>query len=634
MDLGQATALTPLHPNSRLKSVWTTLLVLSSVGFSHQNARATVPPYLEQPTSFPRPAEHQFPETQSFIARETPLPESVTLEWSMPAPVLDNQLAQVPETNQERFIQPDPNPPQPLEPEATPPVAEPQPPSPPPTPETSPANIQVNSITITGSTIFTTEDFAANIAELEGQKVSIDKLNALADTITERYLNGGYITSRAILNPDSLESGNIEIQILEGSIEKIEVEGTDRLANYVRDRVGLGASTPVNTGDLEEQLRLLRADPLFENIEASLRSGDQPGSSILVVRVTPTNPFVSSASIDNYSPPSVGSERFSLNATYRNPFGLGDVMDASFKTTLQGGSRTIDFAYRVPLNPMNGTLQLRTSVNWNNVIQGIGQVLDISGQSQLYEISFRQPLIRTPREEFALSAGFTYQTGQTFTFAGPFPFGFGPDSEGRSTTSVFKFGQDYVLRDVAGAWALRSQFNFGTGLFDATRNPEPVPDGQFFSWLLQGQRVQVLNENNFLIISADLQLANDGLLPSQQFVIGGGQSVRGYRQNVRAADNGFRFSIEDRITLQRDEAGAARFLFIPFFDMGWVWNVADNPNILQDRHFIAGIGAGFLWQPLERLSIKIDYGIPLVNLPDRGTNAQDDGFYFSVNYQF
>ena len=61
-------------------------------------------------------------------------------------------------------------------------------------------------------------------------------------------------------------------------------------------------------------------------------------------------------------------------------------------------------------------------------------------------------------------------------------------------------------------------------------------------------------------------------------MIGGGQSVRGYRQNVRAGDNGFRFSIEDRIILVRDEGGEPVFILAPFFDMGSVWNVGDNPN--------------------------------------------------------
>jgi hemolysin activation/secretion protein len=183
---------------------------------------------------------------------------------------------------------------------------------------------------------------------------------------------------------------------------------------------------------------------------------------------------------------------------------------------------------------------------------------------------------------------------------------------------------------------LRSLFSIGTGLFGATINPSPEPDGRFFSWLGQVQRVQILNENNFLIVGADIQLTPDSLLPSQQFVIGGGQSLRGYRQNIRAADNGVRFSIEDRITLERNEAGAAIFQLAPFFDAGIVWNVDDNPinPFLPSQRFLAGIGLGVIWEPQPRLTLRFDYGYPLVNLKDRGENAQDNGIHFSVRYQF
>ena len=215
------------------------------------------------------------------------------------------------------------------------------------------------------------------------------------------------------------------------------------------------------------------------------------------------------------------------------------------------------------------------------------------------------------------------------------PFGFGPDEDGISRTSVFKFAQEYIRRAPSGAWALRSQFRFGTGLFDATENASPIPDGQFFSWLGQVQRVQVLNQNNFLIYQLDLQLTPDGLLPSEQFVIGGGQSVRGYRQNILSADNGIRFSIEDRITILRDESQEPVLVLAPFFDMGAVFNVRDNPNsLVENQTFIAGLGLGLLFQPVKGFNIRIDYAPPPIDLDTRGDNAQDDGFHFSTSYSF
>ncbi|MER3589840.1 MAG: ShlB/FhaC/HecB family hemolysin secretion/activation protein, partial [Mastigocladus sp. ERB_26_1] len=189
-------------------------------------------------------------------------------------------------------------------------------------------------------------------------------------------------------------------------------------------------------------------------------------------------------------------------------------------------------------------------------------------------------------------------------------------------------------RDLQGAWAVRSQFNFGLDVFDATNNSSSAPDGSFFSWLGQIQRVQRLGRDNLLIAQADVQLTPDALLPSQQFLIGGGQSLRGYRQNARAGDNGFRFSVEDRIAILRDQGGLSNLQLAPFVDMGAVWNVSDNPNRLPDQTFLASAGLGLIWEPVPRLLMRFDYAVPFVDLSDRGNNAQDRGFNFSVTYNF
>ncbi len=526
------------------------------------------------------------------------------------------------------------------------------------------SKLKEQTIQIIGSTVFgvegatiTLQEFIENIKErtinsenlikiLEEQILEIrepfitsEKLENIAskisDAITQLYLNEGFLTSRAVR--DSVENGGLLIRVIEGELEKIEIQGLRRLnLGYVCSRVKIGADKPLNMPKLENQLRLLRANPLFENVAASLRAGSERGKSILVLRVTEADAFEGNLGIDNYSPPSIGSERLNLNLVYRNLTGIGDEISASYSPRIEtiDGTYSLELRYQVPLNPMDGTLQLRTSVDRNKVVQGAFEELDIRGESEQYEISYRQPLLRTPREELALSFGFVYRDGQTFAFGNPEPFSLGPDDDGVSRTSVFELGQEYTRRDVSGAWVFRSQFRFGTGLFDATENSSSIPDGQFFSWLAQMQRVQVLNDDNFLIIQGDLQLTPDSLLPSEQFVIGGGQSVRGYRQNVRAADNGLRFSIEDRLTVARNEGGESVFIVAPFFDLGYVWNVGDNPNPQFSQRFIAGLGLGLLWEPLKGLNLRLDYAPPLIDLDNRGNNVQDNGLNFSVNYQF
>lgn len=534
-----------------------------------------------------------------------------------------------------RFLQPTPIPPEVPEnnqPDTTtPPTPEIEEPSQPD------KSFLVKKIEVTPSTVLSQAELDSITQPFEGRSVTLQELAGVAQKITQFYLNRGYITSRAVLPDQTFANGVVQIRIIEGGVERIDIQGTRRVnPEYIRSRIRLAQLNPLRKDQLEDQLILLRADPLFKNVEGSLRPaepGSKIGQSILIVRVSEASPFRSALSVDNYSPPSVGSERFGVGLVYRNLTGLGDQITAAYNRSTTGGANLYDFNYRIPINPMNGTVQLRAAINDYRITDPQFDNLNIRGDSNLYELSYRQPLVRSPRQEFALSLGFTFQDGQTFVFDNrPFPFGIGPDENGVSRTSVFKFGQDYISRDPKGAWTLRSQFSLGTGLFDATINSNPNPDSRFFSWLAQAQRVQQLSNAQLLIVGLDMQLTPNSVLPSQQFVIGGGQSVRGYRQNARYGDNGLRFSIEDRITLQRNQAGAAVLQVAPFIDVGTVWNKSDNPNQLPRQRFLAGAGLGLLWEPLPRLNVRLDYGLPFVDLRDRGENVQDSGFYFSVFY--
>jgi hemolysin activation/secretion protein len=506
-------------------------------------------------------------------------------------------------------------------------------------PET-PQRIRVRKIKVVDSTVFTENDFNPVVKPFEERDLTLEEIRQAADAITQLYLNKGYLNSRAVpeTQQPATTDGIVVIRVIEGRLSEIDIEGTRRLnPSYIRSRIELGASIPLNIAKLEDQLKLLRIDPLLKNIEARLRPTGKVGQSVLVVRVEEANPLTGSLGVDNYSPPSIGAERLGVELRDRNLTGMGDEFAGFYYHTFSGGSDTFDLSYQVPVNAMNGKVQIRAAFNRNEITEAPFDAFGIRANQDLYEINYRQPLMRSPKEEFALSLGFTYQDGQTFLFDNlATPFGIGADANGVSRTSVIKFGQDYVRREPKGAWFLRSQFSFGLDILNATINNDPIPDGRFFSWLGQVQRVQQLSNDHLLLIQADLQLTPDSLLPSQQFVIGGGQSVRGYRQNIRSGDNGFRLAIEDRITVQRNKSGLSTIQLAPFVDMGSVWNKSNNPNPLPNQTFLIGSGLGFLWNQafgVDNLNLRLDYGFPFIDLSDRGNNAQDDGFYFSLRYQ-
>jgi hemolysin activation/secretion protein len=69
-----------------------------------------------------------------------------------------------------------------------------------------------------------------------------------------------------------------------------------------------------------------------------------------------------------------------------------------------------------------------------------------------------------------------------------------------------------------------------------------------------------------LLLKADLQLANDALVPFEQYSVGGQLSVRGYRQDNLIGDNGFFSSVEIRTPILRIPAWKTTLQITPFKD--------------------------------------------------------------------
>ena len=180
-------------------------------------------------------------------------------------------------------------------------------------------------------------------------------------------------------------------------------------------------------------------------------------------------------------------------------------------------------------------------------------------------------------------------------------------------------------------FAVRSQLSLGIGALNATINAEP-PDSRFFSWRGQGQYVRLLARDSLLVVRTDMQFADRGLLPLEQFRIGGLNSVRGYRQDLLFTDNGLFLSTEVRLPLVRVEEVEGVLQIVPFVDFGVGWNSSDFPE--PDPNTLVGVGLGVLWQMSDRLSARFDWGIPLMDVNSERKTLQENGLYFTLDAKF
>ena len=501
-----------------------------------------------------------------------------------------------------------------------------------PKPSTTPSNgqIKLKQIKVLGNTVLFDEiNQLIKSYEICSQQtcfVSLEDLFQLRSAITRLYIDNGYITSGAfVLNNQPLESGIVEIQVVEGELEQIEISGLNRLQqNYVRDRLARFTKPPLNRKRLEEALQLLQLDPLIQQVNAQLIAGSTPGTNILQVQLQEAPAFSAGVVIDNNQSPTIGSLQGIVFATHNNLLGFGDQVIAEYGLT--EGLDLYNLGYTVPINALDGTFNIRYSNNNSQIVEDQFVDLGIRSDSETISFGLRQPLVKKPDNELALGLALDLRRSQTLLLDDiPYSFSEGPE-DGESKVTVIRFSQEWLQRNATQVFAARSQFSFGIDVFDATIN-DTGTDGQFFAWLGQFQLVkQLVPSRTLMLAKISAQLTPDALLPLERISLGGVDTVRGYRQNQLVADNGVIASVELRLPLTSDNLLQIR----PFFDIGTAWN---NQGEELDPKTIAGLGLGLSWQPQHNLFLQIDYGIPLIAVEDEGNSLQENGLYFSLLYQ-
>ncbi|MBD2021371.1 ShlB/FhaC/HecB family hemolysin secretion/activation protein [Leptolyngbya sp. FACHB-36] len=539
-----------------------------------------------------------------------------------------------PQAPSQREIQPPST--QPL-PELTPPAPLPppaellQPPGAPATPSEpsgdSPQTITVQRFDVTGSTVFSAADFAKVTAPFINRPITLAELFQARTAITQLYVDRGYITSGAYIPPQTLQGGTVEIRVIEGELEGINVTGTRRLApNYVRSRLAVATGKPLNRDRLLQALQLLQLNPLIQTLSAELSAGTRVGTSLLEVRVAEARTFDVQVAFDNGRSPNVGTDRRRIQVSEANLLGLGDGISAAYTNT--NGSNSLDLGYTLPINARNGTISFNYGTSSSRVIEEPFDILDIESKSRYYELTLRQPFLQTPTQEFALGLSATRRESEATLLNGEIPFpGFGADPEGKTRVTALRFFQEWTQRSSRNVVALRSQFSVGLDALNSTIDDSAPADSRFFAWRGQAQWVRLLAPDTLLLLRGDVQLADRPLVPLEQFGLGGQDSVRGYRQDALLTDNGLFASAEVRIPIARFRRINGLLQLTPFVEVGSAWN-RDRSN--PDPSTLASVGLGLRFQLSDRVTARFDWGIPLITLEGEKDSLQENGLYFSL----
>jgi len=489
-----------------------------------------------------------------------------------------------------------------------------------------------------GNTVFSGAELAQITAPSLNREVTTEDLEEARRAITAFYVTYGYMNSGAILPDQDIADGVVTFQIVEGVLSGITLTGKNRRLrdSYVKGRLEEHAAPPLNINDLKEGLLLLRQNPNVKQVNAELRPGAQAGESYLDVYLEEQQPYRLGLQVDNARPPSVGAEEIVAFGADQNVTGNGDLLEFSYGIA-QNGAAGFEFSgakdeagsYTVPITARDTTIKVFGSRSNTSVVEDPFNTLGISSDVIRYGATLRQPVYQTSNQELALAV--TFERDHTETFTKDQSFDVAPGSvNGKIDSSVLRITQEWVDRSQKQVVALRSTVNIGINAFGVTDDGTNQNAG-FLDWQGQAQYVRrILDTPNLIILRVDGQWTDQPLVATEEFAVGGVNTVRGYRENQLVRDRGVVGSVEGRIPVLFDKAGAGIFQFAPFYDIGGAWNVGSST---PDPKTISSAGIGLLFSPNRHLNAQFYWGHRFASVPNPHDNAQDYGIHFKVTFE-
>ena len=260
-------------------------------------------------------------------------------------------------------------------------------------------SVVIRDIRITGSTIYSANDFRPLYQDLLGKKVALQAVYDLARKITARYGTNGYVLSRAIVPPQQLDPKGavIKIQIIEGYVDKVEwPKKLSRYRDFFSDYAAkIQAQRPANIRTIERYI-LLAGDLPGLKFATNLRaSTDNPAASTLVVEVI-EKPIDANGRVDNRGTKARGPIQYLASASINNLFGQHEALTVSWAAVqpiheLQYFSAN----YRQVLTSEGLTFFADASNSWGRPGTAQLELLDFRTRGTAFDAGLAYPIIRS-----------------------------------------------------------------------------------------------------------------------------------------------------------------------------------------------------------------------------------------------
>ncbi|WP_213737833.1 ShlB/FhaC/HecB family hemolysin secretion/activation protein [Bradyrhizobium sp. dw_411] len=530
------------------------------------------------------------------------------------------------------------------------PAAAPTAPGAPGTPPQNPAPAQrfdIDDFAVRGADKLPEIDLDEAIYPFLGPNKSADDVEKARAALEKAYHDKGFQTVSVSVPQQNAQSKVIALQVTELKVGRLRVKNARYFdLDKIKDKAtSLKEGAVPNFNDVTKDIVALNQWP-DRRVTPALRAGVTPGTVDVDLNVEDTAPIHGNLEYNNRQSPNTTATRLNATVHYDNLWQLG---------------HSLSFTYQVaPERPSDATvfsgsyLARVPNVDWLNVlvyaVKSSSNVASVGGTNIVGpgEIFGSRAVMTLPaRENFfhTLSVGLDYKHfDQTVSigsdgFSSPVTYypivaSYGATLQNEKFTTQFNAAVTYNLRTPSSDWIE----------FD---NKRAFASASFTHLNLDLSHTQELGQGFQLYGKVQGQVADGPLVSSEQFSIGGLDTVRGYLESETLGDNGIVGNLELRSPdvgsmLQKqmkDETtqGAPRFTtfnewrFFAFTDAGRATVLHPLPE-QQSQFDLWSYGVGTRFKMFNYLNGMLAYSVPMMS--QTYTQARDPRVNFRIWGEF
>lgn len=445
--------------------------------------------------------------------------------------------------------------------------------------------------------------------------LNVRTIDHLIETISSYYDDQGHPLVLVTAPDQEVSQGVLQLKVTESRLGELVIQGNRwSRSKKLRHYMSLEPGDRIDEHDLFTSLYFINRNP-FRQVDLIYSPGEEEHTTDITLAVRDRRPVRIYSGVDNTGVEPIHRNRWFAGLNWGNAFGLDQILSyqytASFDVdTFQAhtGQYIIPFPWLHRLNIYGGYNSVEPSLT-HPMLSNTGWGMQASLR---YEIPF---MIRRFLEQ-EWDVGFDFKrTNNTFAFADDTP------AIGKNVNL------SQLVLTYSGIYERnRYRLDFESDLFyspcqwlpDQTPNDyatlRPGADPKWFYFQGMFNYLQKIGRFSFAL-TARGQGSTAALLPSEQFGLGGYETIRGYEERVVNKDNAIvlnaemrspSFALFSRSAKRKTDA----LQFLAFVDAGWGIDHTRNGNLPLSEYLI-GVGPGvrYTWEPY--LTGRFDLGFKL-----------------------